>query len=434
MTDEIDQNKDRNRDLWEAAQFTKLYLKYGSFQKVATATGVAKRQVKQFVNKLKKLVSEVDERMRIAVVTKASEPETGMELYRLYYPYFHGIAKHHKEDFSVQHITYEYLDKSDSLESDVYVFSRVQKREKPIAEKVINAGKKFVMDLDDYWKLNHTHPMRSDPQGVEYHATVTDMLTKAHMVTTTSDRLAERMKIEYNVTPVVIKNTIPEDAEQFKGEKYESGYVRFGWLGGTHHIEDLKLMRPGLRKVYGSPDLQGKYQFCLAGYNPNYQYIEYEKTLTCDNYSIRVDTDYIEYLQMNTQALDHIGYNKPYRRIWSKPVTTYGQGYREFDVALVPLEQSLFSSCKSELKLIEAGTTHTAAIVSDVPPYSDHLRHEENCLKVSSRQDWYTQIRRMINDKELRLDITAGLHEYVNRNFNHRAETNKLATALKKLK
>lgn len=438
--DEAEQKRDSDPDLWSAAQYAKLYLHHGSLRKVSATTGTKFRQVQIYIDRFKAWASE-KEKMKVTVVTRSNEPQSGMELYRLYYPYFDGIATYHNKDFAVSHITYDYLEKqpAEELSSDVYVFSRIQKHVKSIADRVYNEGKKCVLDIDDYWHLHSDHPMRDSDSNKDYVSTITEWLPKAHMVTTTSARLAERMKIEYDVDAVVIKNTIPESAEQFKGDKYPSSQVRIGWIGGTHHIEDLELMRPALRKLHGDPRLTG-YQICLAGFNNNAHFVKYESVLTADNYLIRADEDYIDYLKatkdLNSPMLEHIAYHKPYKRIWAKPVTTYGQGYRQMDAVFIPLQGgNLFNNCKSELKLIEAGTTKTAVIVSDVPPYSDHLDHEANCLKVSSKaQDWFTQTRRMIMDRDLREETANNLHTYIAENFNHKTETNKLSTALKRLK
>lgn len=449
--EEYDGYKESKPELWEAAQYVKLYLNFGSYAEVARRTGATKDDVWRYVQKFRKSLNE--KRMKISVVTKGREPASGMELYRLHYPYLQGLAVNHTADFEVKHITYEYLDNqpSGALESDVYVFSRPQPAakhmvtsdfslkvqiEEKIADKVLSEGKKLVVDCDDYWNLHSEHPLRNDPANGNYVSCITGMLKKAHMVTTTSDLLAERMKIELCVEAVVIKNTIPESAEQFKGEKYPSSLVRFGWMGGRFHGPDIKLMEDGLKKLYRDPNLSGKYQICLGGYNTvdNDAY-EYEQSITSNLYCVRADNEYQEYLKLNTPAMDHLGYNKAYRRIWAKPVSTYGEGYRGINVALIPLlGGNLFNSCKSELKLIEAGMTGTAAIVSDVPPYSQHLQHEKNCLKVSpTSQNWYGNIRRLVVDEDLRMEVSVNLSKYVRKNFNHEKETNKLATALKKL-
>lgn len=430
--DRCDGLKETDRSRWEAAQYTKIYLERGSTRKAAEAIGVSHHTVwagvKRFTSSL------TNDKMKITVVTYEKEPKSGMELYRLHYPYFQGVSK--TEGFSVNQVSYSYIGSqpAPALESDVYVFSRLQFPE--IADKVIEAGKKLVVDLDDYLKLHKEHPKHGTEENKRYVSNVTYALKKAHLVTTTTEQLAQRCREELDIDPVVIKNTIPEKEEQFSGEALPHSKVRFLYMGGVFHHHDILQMYEGFKKLYSDPHLKEKFQLCLAGFNPNSEYVAYEKVFTVDYKGFPADSDYVDYLKMYTPALDHLSYYKPYRRIWARPVSQYGIGYREGDVCLIPLAGGIpFNECKSELKLIEAGMTGKAAIVSDVLPYSPHLFHEDNCLKVSpSRRDWFTQMRRMIVDKELREELAANLSGYVRKEFNHQKEVSKLTNALKKLK
>jgi glycosyltransferase involved in cell wall biosynthesis len=369
-----------------------------------------------------------------------------MELYRLHYPYAQGIATYHGIQYEVDQTTYAAISEMPILESDIYVFSRIRFPE--IVDKVLSQNKKLVIDIDDYWKLHKDHPIlkaeQSRAENTEYVTNVTGALKRAHLVTTTTQILADKIKEELGVEATVIKNSIP-DHSQFDGEKLPHNKVRVGYVGGNHHSPDLAPMQEGMKKLNSDPALVGRYQVVLGGFNTfratdgnvyaNPHFVDYEKILSSDFRALRADTEYIDYLKMCTPMLDHIGYDKAYRRIWNKPLTSYGQMYRQLDVAFAPLIDNTFNACKSELKLIEAGRSRTALIASDVDPYKNHLEHEVNCLAVSpTRHDWYTQVRRMINDKDLREEVADNLHEYVNKNFDHKRETQKLANALSKLK
>jgi len=96
------------------------------------------------------------------------------------------------------------------------------------------------------------------------------------------------------------------------------------------------------------------------------------------------------------------------------------------------LQDTLFSNCKSELKLIEAGMTGCAAIVSNVLPYSNYLTHD-NCYRVNTANDWHMAIRTLLNDKEYRQDLVDNLAEDVREHFNHEKEVEKLKTHINKL-
>lgn len=444
--DEADQAKLTNYKLWKGAQYVKLYIDPdigGSLRKVQNTTGIGYRQVstgiKDFTSTL------MDKKISVTYVTYGSEVRSGMELYRIHYPYAQGIATYHSDEFDVSRTTYQTMSETPVLESDIYVCSRIRFPE--LVDKIVDQGKKLVVDVDDYWTLHKNHPIlheaKAKKENEEYVTSVTYAMKKAHMVTVTTQTLANACWEELEVEATVIKNTIPE-VSQFDGEKFPHSRVRIGFVGGNHHSPDLLPMYEGMRKLHSDPQLTGSYQIALAGFNTftgtdgrvyaNPHFNHYEKILTGDYHVVRADQEYKDYLMRLTPALDHIAYDKPYRRIWNKSVTTYGESYRQLDAVVAPLIDNKFNNCKSELKMIEAGMTHTALVCSDVLPFAPHIKHEENCLKVSStRHDWYTQLRRIIKDNDLRKDIAEGLHEYVTENFNHKKEVNKLAKALKQL-
>lgn len=445
--DEADNSKLTNRKFWNAAQYMKLYIdpEYGgSLRKVENSTGIGHQQVRNQINYFTSTL--MDKKIKVTYVTYGSEPRSGMELYRLHYPYMNGIATNHADQFTVSHSTYGVIAEQAELESDVYVCSRVRFPE--VVDKIISQGKKLVVDIDDYWELHKDHPIlhnkQTSSENAEYVVNVTYALSKAHMVTTTTDILAYSIKQELGIDAVVIKNTIPEYDVQFTSEKYSHWLVRFGYIGGNHHSPDIAPMFDGMKRLHSDPQLVGKYQITLGGFSTAYDnngklfanphFAHYEKVLTANYHAIRADAEYKDYLLSFSNAIDHITYNKVYRRMWNMPVTKYGNMYRNVDVAFIPLGDNKFNSCKSELKLIEAGMTGTAAIVSDVLPYANHLQHEMNCLKVNpKRNDWYSQTRRLILDADLRNDIAKGLSEYVRKNFNHVTETKKLAKHLTQL-
>lgn len=438
--EKADNNKANDIDTWEAAQICKLYFEFKSFRKVSKATGIGREQINRCIKKFTSILT--NEKMKITVVTHEDQPKSGMELYRLHYPYFDGIHATYSDQSEIKRMTYNYIlnESSHELEDDVYVFSRLQNVS--IANRVIKSGKKLVIDIDDYWNLNIGHPLNGTEQNKNYVKNITAILPMAHLVTCSTQPLAERLKEELGIDATIIKNTIPIGTRQFYLDKFKHDKVRFGWVGGIHHMEDLKQCEEGMEKVYSDVQMRGKFQICLGGYNPNSHFDEYEKILTANFKLGNGEQDYIDYLKLKVPLLNHTSFNKPYKRIWFKPVHAYGLMYNELDVVLIPKSGKLkngnvdlFGSCKSELKLIEAGTMNKAAIVSDAMPYSPHLENEVNCLTVKENSvNWYTQIRRLTFDKELRMELADNLTKYVKKNFSHKVETEKLFNVLKKLK
>jgi glycosyltransferase involved in cell wall biosynthesis len=154
---------------------------------------------------------------------------------------------------------------------------------------------------------------------------------------------------------------------------------------------------------------------------PNPEYDSIEKDMTCNYYEFRgSNSTYLDYLFTFTPTMEHISYDKSYRRLYAKDVFNYGDLYNEVDVCLVPLISNEFNRCKSELKIVEAGYMGKAVIVSDTEPYTSWIKHGVNGLKVKDSRnniDWYVNMRKLILEPNLRKDLAAGLKETITEFF-----------------
>ena len=149
-------------------------------------------------------------------------------------------------------------------------------------------------------------------------------------------------------------------------------------------------------------------------------YIEMEKIFT-DNYRfLRDDKNYLEYLSKFTPVMEHISFDKPYRRLWGRDIYTYADIYNNFDVVLAPLEDNNFNHRKSELKLIEAGTMGKAVIASAIPPYSDIIEHGVDGFLVSpfrNHIDWFIFMKRYVENPQLIKEHAANLSKKIAEKF-----------------
>lgn len=382
-------------------------------------------------------------------LTSESEPirpANGMDWYRLVMPYFslqdeYTIVTLSETDFDVN-----------PLDCDIYVMNR--SREYFRAERVKKEGKKLIIDIDDFWTLPTWHDLNPkkmqerlkiyekqkdvDQIALNQYRRLTNLETNAEaniiksmqiadVVTCTNDQLAWQIS-KYNPKVHVIRNTIHKSFKQYTKDKQRSKRLTFGWLGGSFHLRDVALMFNGITKLHRDKAEAGKYQF-LSSYNGDSgEYREIEKVFTC-NYSY-VSPEYAELLKYNKPVSIHMGLNENYRRLWNVPVTEYGLLYENINVALIPLQHGTFNSMKSELKLVEAGMTGCAAIVSDVMPYKEWLKHGKNCLVTEGTNGWYTAFKMLLNNPNLLEDIRSGLAETIEQEFNNETEAQKLKEIL----
>lgn len=373
---------------------------------------------------------------------------SGMDLYRLAMPYTPFAEK-----CDVRGLSLDEFDMN-PLDADVYVMNRPQKFR---AKMVKDAGKILVVDIDDYWKLPTWHklsakilkdqldfaakyPNRVNPTEVNnvrraydsamnLESNTLESARIADLVTVTTETLQSKLK-KVGIDSVVVKNTIHPMAKQFSTNKNKSNRVRFGWVGGSFHGRDVALMFEGMRRLHGDKTLQGKYQL-LSSFNDNSEYREIERILTI-NY-LCCSEDYRTYLKQYSRLGSHIGNNETYKRLWNLDILEYGAHYEQIDVALIPLQHGEFNACKSELKLIEAGTTGCAAIVSNVLPYNKWLKHGYNCLLADGTNGWYTAMKMLTDNDDLRHTLAENLRKTIQDNFDTIKESNILATELNRI-
>ena len=290
----------------------------------------------------------------------------------------------------------------------------------PILERCRKLGLKIVFDIDDHWELPKYHSQYQNYKTQRIGDKTIEALKFADLVTTTTNHFASKLR-EFNKNVEVLQNAIDPRQEQYQSFKTQSPRTRFGWVGGVYHANDLLLLKESIKKIYHK--YYNDIQICLGGFNPNEHYQIYENILT-DHWSVfNSDKEYLTYLKKLTPEGDHVSIDKPYRRLWGTDVSNFAYIYNYIDVCYVPLQPSLFSSCKSELKVIEAGFMKKAVIVSNVTPYKEVV-DSSNALLVTTN-DWYTQTRKVMENKELIEDLGEALHDRVKDEYHIKTPTEK---------
>lgn len=293
-------------------------------------------------------------------------------------------------------------------------------------QRIQKLGIKVVFDIDDFWDLPKSHYYYQRNIDTEAEKNTLEAIHYADWVTTTTDHFASLIA-PYNENVTVIPNCIDSADQQFTIRNIESQRVRFGWIGGVFHKADIESIRNTFTLLGDwtrNKDIKDKYQLCLGGFGANQEYIDIEKFMTNDYKNL--SKDYVEYLQQTTPLAEHISYDKPYRRLWGTDIWNYGDLYNQIDVALAPLVNEPFNNCKSELKLIEAGTMKKCIIASDCLPYNKIIEHGVNGLLVKPTRnpiDWFVNIRRLTTEKNMREDMAERLSETVKEIFDLKEHT-----------
>ena len=288
-----------------------------------------------------------------------------------------------------------------------------------ILERCKKLGIKVHFDIDDYWVLPVNHTLYPNFKAQDVSKQVVEALKGSDFVTTSTKHLANVIK-QHNENVYVLPNAINPDEDQWQKVEGNNGLLRFGYIAGVHHGADVEILKPNFDKLWKDKTSYGKFQLAAAGFNLNEgkymnPYYHYVEQLFTDNYKHIKDANYKEYLKLNNPKDNELTFDKPYRRLWGLDTFNYGKLYNFIDVSLVPLQQNLFTACKSELKLIEAGFMKKAVIVSNVRPY-DELATKENSILIEPNRngiDWYVQMRNLIKEPERVKDLGEALYESV---------------------
>ena len=304
-------------------------------------------------------------------------------------------------------------------------------------EKLKERGVKIVMDVDDaYWHIDKTHPSYYANVKNEIPEKVKKTLKIVDWVTTTTPIFAKEIS-RFNKNVFVSPNGIDPEIEQFKSNKEPSknGKIRFGFIMGSSHEPDMEIMRSTFNKVISS-NVMDKVEFHLCGYDlrgtttvynqdgtitqrpikPDETVWHRFELMVTDNYNPKVvSPEYKKFLELNIPDSEYPDIaNESYVRQWTRDVDHYCTHYNTVDVLLVPIRESIFNSCKSQLKLLEAGFMDTAVVCSNFGPYTidtipliergGTINPEGNAILIDeekNHKDWAKAIIRLANNPEL---------------------------------
>jgi glycosyltransferase involved in cell wall biosynthesis len=329
-----------------------------------------------------------------------------------------------------------------------------------LIEKLHSMGIITIADLDDYWLPTKEHPAHALIVKNELHKKIMNNLKAAKYVTTTTEIFAQEIK-KINKNVFILPNAINPNEPQFKEKTEPSDKLRFGWLGGSSHLHDLKLLDGTFSKL---SNIRDKYELFICGFDVRGSVTEidsktgeqrqipikpeetvwarYEEIFT-NNYKLIDNSDYVQLLKKYKQ--ETYPNEQFYHRVWTEPITAYAKNYSKFDVSLAPIKNHIFNRMKSQLKVIEAGFYKKAIIASEIGPYTIDLKHslkngnfvDGNSLLVDEKRnhsDWSKYIKKLIENPTWAEDLGNRLYETVKSKYDLNIVTETRAQIYKNLK
>jgi glycosyltransferase involved in cell wall biosynthesis len=338
---------------------------------------------------------------------------------------------------------------------------------KNIIDKIHKAGVVTVMDLDDYWTPSKDHPAYTMivrdglPEKIKQNIRLTNYVT-----TTTPIFAGEISKLNKNVC--VLPNAIDPTEKQFKIKPEETNKdMRIGWLGGSSHYHDLIIVGSSVsRFLKENPETT---QMVLCGFDTRGNITEidsktgqqrtrkikpeesvwsrYEEMFT-DGYKL-LPQNYLDVLKKYDREYEESNYNSSseiYRRVWTKPITTYASNYNLFDVSLAPLKEHDFNKYKSQLKVIESGFHKKALIAQNFGPYQidcvnlfeygGGINEKGNTILIDTHKnhkDWHKALKKLKENPSLVELLSNNLYETVKDKYSIEKVTTDRAEFYKKI-
>lgn len=309
-----------------------------------------------------------------------------------------------------------------------------------IIKSLRSMGIIVVADIDDYWLPTKEHPIHNLIINDKMHLKIVENLKASDYVTTTTEIFANEIR-KFNKNVIVFPNAIDPKEGQFTEPTLPSEKIRVGWLGGSSHLHDLKLLDGMVNKL--SP-IQDKLQYYVCGFDTRGSVTEinkdtgekrqrpikpqetvwamYENIFT-DNYKI-ISPEYKLFLDKFKEEEYPAIQTENYVRVWTRPTDTYARNYAKFDISLAPIKNHIFNRMKSQLKVIEAGFYKKALIASNIGPYTIDLKHalkngqfvDGNALLVDeskNHSDWVKNIKKLVENPNMIVDLGERLYETV---------------------
>jgi glycosyltransferase involved in cell wall biosynthesis len=239
---------------------------------------------------------------------------------------------------------------------DVIVFSRwLGKNQYDVLKRITDAGKPYVIDVDDYWVLPKYNPAYwAYRKGIKN--CIKDAINYADAVFCTTPKLANQVRA-INDNVYIVPNCLDTSHNQWKQPKEKNERVKIGWVGGITHEEDLKLIADDINSM--------DVDFYICGYTPSDHWNNIVKLIPKANI------------------------------VQGTSVFEYGEVYKHFDFVLAPLVDNNFNNCKSELKIVEAAAYSIPIICSSVYPYLYHTANDG--VIFATQNNWKASIQKLID-------------------------------------
>lgn len=246
-------------------------------------------------------------------------------------------------------------------------------------------GTKFIMDIDDdMFAINPDNPfwLKADDTDV---FNMQQMIRNVDYITCTTEHLANELRKRRQQKPdtvMVVPNYLPREYTFKKPQN--PGKVVIGYFGGASHYRDLN--ETGCIEA-------------IERIMHRHKHVEFKTVgMITDKYVPRARYEYIEGVRGDR---------------WARELLPS----LSFDIALAPLEDTIFARSKSNIKWLEATTIGAAVVASNVGPYKGLDKGNRAMLVQNDSESWEEAIEELIRNIKLRRELVENSLKDVKKNW-----------------
>ena len=229
----------------------------------------------------------------------------------------------------------------------------------------------------------------------------------ADAVTTATDSLAKRYA-DFNSNISVCPNAIPDESfaryakRRITNETRRPKEIRIGWSGaGDFHQADLALLHdPLMRILRAYPQVN----LVFSGARPWTRFAGFGDRI---HYEPIVLSDALQHPTNEAAVIENLNREE---RFYAHLDSL------DFDIAVAPIESNAFNDCKSDLKILTHGFLGIPMVVSRWGPYERYAKEKgASVLLADSANEWEREMRRLIEDGNLRAKIAQENRDHIGR-------------------
>ncbi|WP_414526888.1 glycosyltransferase [Nodularia chucula] len=260
-----------------------------------------------------------------------------------------------------------------------------------LVEKVRRNGTCLIYSIDDNLLDLKFHAIAQNELADEKLMVIRYLAREADGIIVSTHYLQQRLSI-LNSNIFVVPNALDERLleSSISGESEQQNYQHktvIGYMGTRSHDDDLMMilqaLRTTLRKYSGQIELQ------LIGSIADVSILKAFHNLSVKVVDVGGNDKYPDFMRWMSQNI-------------------------KWDLAIAPLEDNLFTRCKSDIKFLDYSALGIPGIYSDVPPYQNTVRHlETGYLAENHSHAWIEAFEILLNDHTLRQKLAKQAQAYV---------------------